>query len=356
MNMNNNEPARIVVVGAGLIGERHAKLVARHTMTELAAIVDPAPQSKQLADELGCKNLNDISEIAMDEIDGAIIATPNANHLKSGLFFANKNIPCLIEKPIADNLKNAELLASEFDKLGVPLLIGHHRRYHPFVDRTKEIIEQQELGIPVMASIIWAVRKPDDYFEKGAWRTKSDGGPLLINFIHEADLLLHIFGKVIEIQAMTSNFQRGQAVEDTAGVLLRFESGLMASVILSDAALTPWSFEGACSENPNIAGTGISSWRIGCAQGALEFPQMNVWTDKEDLTGDWSRPLKSTQEDVTGVEPLYEQLTHFTNLIRKTETKAKCDGWDGIQAMRLIDLINQSVEPLSSLEQHVKAV
>ncbi|MEP2946735.1 MAG: Gfo/Idh/MocA family oxidoreductase [Lentilitoribacter sp.] len=354
--MNNNEPARIVVVGAGLIGERHAKLVARHTMTELAAIVDPAPQSNKLADELGCKKLNDISEIAMDEIDGAIIATPNANHLKSGLFFANKNIPCLIEKPIADNLKNAELLASEFDKLGVPLLIGHHRRYHPFVDRTKEIIEQQELGVPVMASIIWAVRKPDDYFEKGAWRTKSDGGPLLINFIHEADLLLHIFGKVIEIQAMTSNFQRGQAVEDTAGVLLRFESGLMASVILSDAALTPWSFEGACSENPNIAGTGISSWRIGCAQGALEFPQMNVWIDKEDQIGDWSRPLKSNQEDVTGVEPLYEQLTHFTNLIRRTETKAKCDGWDGIQAMRLIDLINQSVEPLSSLEQHVKAV
>lgn len=356
MNMNNNEPARIVVVGAGLIGERHAKLVARHTMTELAAIVDPAPQSNRLADELGCKKLNDISEIAMDEVDGAIIATPNANHLKSGLFFANKNIPCLIEKPIADNLKNAELLASEFDKLGVPLLIGHHRRYHPFVDRTKEIIEQQELGVPVMASIIWAVRKPDDYFEKGAWRTKSDGGPLLINFIHEADLLLHIFGKVIEIQAMTSNFQRGQAVEDTAGVLLRFESGLMASVILSDAALTPWSFEGACSENPNIAGTGISSWRIGCVQGALEFPQMNVWTDKEDQTGDWSRPLKSTQQDVPSVEPLYEQLTHFTNLIRKTETKAKCDGWDGIQAMRLIDLINQSVEPLSSLEQHVKAV
>ena len=356
MNMNNNEPARIVVVGAGLIGERHAKLVARHTMTELAAIVDPAPQSSQLADELGCKKFSDISEIAMDEIDGAIIATPNANHLKSGLFFANKNIPCLIEKPIADNLKNAELIASEFDKLSVPLLIGHHRRYHPFVARTKEIIEQQELGIPVMASIIWAVRKPDDYFEKGAWRTKSDGGPLLINFIHEADLLLHIFGKVIEIQAMTSNFQRGQAVEDTAGVLLRFENGLMASVILSDAALTPWSFEGACSENPNIAGTGISSWRIGCAQGALEFPQMNVWTDKEDQTGDWSRPLKSTQEDVTGVEPLYAQLTHFTNLIRNTESKAKCDGWDGIQAMRLIDLINQSVEPLSSLEQHVKAV
>jgi predicted dehydrogenase len=356
MNMNNNEPARIVVVGAGLIGERHAKLVARHTMTELAAIVDPAPSSIQLANELGCKKLNDISEIAMDEIDGAIIATPNANHLKSGLFFANENIPCLIEKPIADNLKNAELLASEFDKLGVPLLIGHHRRYHPFVARTKEIIEQQELGVPVMASIIWAVRKPDDYFEKSAWRTKSDGGPLLINFIHEADLLLHIFGKVIEIQAMTSNFQRGQAVEDTAGVLLRFESGLMASVILSDAALTPWSFEGACSENPNIAGTGISSWRIGCAQGALEFPGMNVWTDKEDQTGDWSRPLKSTQEDITNVEPLYEQLTHFTNLIRKTETKVKCDGWDGIQAMRLIDLINQSVEPLSSLEQHVKAV
>lgn len=356
MNIDNTNPAKIAIVGAGLIGERHAKLVARHEMTELAAIVDPAPQSNQLAEELGCKKLNDISEVELDDIDGVIIATPNANHLKSGLFFANENIPCLIEKPIADNLKNAELLASSFDNLGVPLLIGHHRRYHPFVNRTKTIIENQELGNPVMASIMWAVRKPDDYFEKGAWRTKSDGGPLLINFIHEADLLLHIFGRVIEIQAMTSNSQRGQAVEDTAGVLLRFESGMMASVILSDAALTPWSFEGACNENPNIAGTGISSWRIGCSQGALEFPCMNVWTDKEGLTGDWSRSLKSQKEDTPVVEPLYEQLTHFTNLIKKTETKARCDGWNGIEAMRLIDLINQSVEPLHSAEQRIKAV
>ena len=52
MMTNNNNPARIVVVGAGLIGERHAKLVARHNMTELAAIVDPAPQSDALAEEL----------------------------------------------------------------------------------------------------------------------------------------------------------------------------------------------------------------------------------------------------------------------------------------------------------------
>lgn len=356
MNTDSNKTTRIAVIGAGLIGERHAKLVARHEMTELAAIVDPAPQSNVLAEALDCKKYDDISEIPLSEIDGAIIATPNANHLKSGLYFANKNVPCLIEKPIADNLRDAEIIAATFDQHKVPLLIGHHRRYHPFVTRTKEIIAQQELGIPVMASIIWAVRKPDDYFVKGLWRTKSDGGPLLINFIHEADLLVHIFGDVVEIQAMTSNHQRGQAVEDTAGVLLRFESGMMASVILSDAALTPWSFEGASNENPNIAGTGISSWRIGCSQGALEFPGMNIWTDKEDGQGDWSRPLKSHTEDVPEVEPLYEQLSHFTNLITKTETQAKCNGWDGIKAMQLVDLIKQSVEPHHSTAQHIKAV
>jgi predicted dehydrogenase len=116
MNEPKQKPVRIAVIGAGLIGERHAKLVARHEMTELAAIVDPAPQSNELAKELNCKKLDDISELSLDDIDGAIIATPNANHLKSGLFFANKNIPCLIEKPIADNLKNAELLEPELKR------------------------------------------------------------------------------------------------------------------------------------------------------------------------------------------------------------------------------------------------
>lgn len=343
--VKEKQPVRIAVIGAGLIGERHARLTARHPDVELAAIVDPDPQKKDLATELNCKHLTSLNDITANTCDAVIIATPNSNHLSSSLFCLELGLPCLVEKPIADTVQNAEKMASAFDKESIPLLIGHHRRYHHFASRTKDIIENSEFGDPVLASIIWAVRKPNSYFEQGAWRTKTDGGPLMINFIHEADLLLYIFGKVTDVQATISNVQRKQNVEDTAAIILRFENGAIATILLSDAALTPWSFEGASGENPNIAETGISSWRIGCTQGSFEFPNMNTWTDAENGIGDWSRKLKRDNQQVDQVEPLYEQLSHFVDLVRGTVSEPICNGQDGVEALRLVEWIKQSAAP-----------
>lgn len=346
---------RIAVIGAGLIGERHARLVARHASVELAAIIDPDPRKIDLATELNCVHLNSLNDINSSICDAVIIATPNSDHLSSGLFCLELGLPCLIEKPIADTVENAEKLASSFDERNIPLLIGHHRRYHNFAARTKDIIENHELGDPVLASIIWAVRKPDSYFEQGAWRTKSDGGPLLINFIHEADLLLYIFGKVTGVQATISNTQRKQSVEDTAAIILTFETGVIATIVLSDAALTPWSFEGASGENPNIAESGLSSWRIGCTQGSFEFPSMNVWTDSENGIGDWSRKLKLETQKVDPVEPLYEQLSHFVDLVRGVTTEPICGGHDGAEALRLVEWIKQTADlsRFNNIKTHV---
>lgn len=340
--MKKFNTVRLTVIGAGLIGERHARLAMRHPAVQLVAIVDPDPNKSELASELNCKHLTSLAEIDPSLCDAVIIATPNSNHLATGLFCLEHGLPCLIEKPIADTVENAEKLATAFDERNIPLLIGHHRRYHPFVSRTKAIVENRELGDAVLASIIWAVRKPDSYFKQGAWRAKSDGGPLLINFIHEADLLLHIFGKVADLHATVSNAQREQSVEDTAAIILRFETGVIATIMLSDAALTPWSFESASGENPNIAETGIASWRIGCTQGAFDFPNLNLWTDKNNGVGDWSRELKQQPMQIEEVEPLHEQLSHFAELVAGDVAHPICSGHDGVEALRLVERIKQS--------------
>ncbi|MEW7006292.1 Gfo/Idh/MocA family protein [Lentilitoribacter sp. EG35] len=342
--INKTQAVRIAIMGAGLIGERHARLAEVHPDVELAAIIDPDPKKSTLAAELNCGHFNSLTDIAPNICDAVVIATPNSDHLKSGLQCLEMGLPCLIEKPIADTVENAEKLAVAFENQNIPLLIGHHRRYHHFSTRAKDIIEKNKLGRPILASIIWAVRKPDSYFKQGVWRTKSDGGPLLINFIHEADLLLYIFGKVINVQATTSNRQRKQSVEDTAAIILTFETGVIATVVLSDTALTPWSFEGACGENPNIAETGISSWRIGCTEGAFDFPNLNIWTDSENGIGDWSRKLKSQTQQVSQVDPLYDQLSHFVELIRGTAKKPICSGRDGLEALRLVEWIKRSAD------------
>ncbi|WP_420333071.1 Gfo/Idh/MocA family protein [Roseibium sp.] len=337
--MNRNTPIRLVVIGAGLVGQRHARHAFEHPDIDLAWIVDPNPDQQALARELDCRWAPDLESVPASDCDAAVIATPNSDHLPSGLACLERKWATLVEKPVADTVENGEKLVNAFEARRLPLLVGHHRRYHPSVEKAQELIGTAALGAPVSASLIWAVRKPDSYFQAGLWRRKSDGGPLLINFIHEADLLVGLFGPVKEVQAMVSHHARGSSVEDSAAINIRFASGVIATAVLTDAALTPWSFEGASGENPNIAETGISSWRIGCTAGSFEFPALRVWTDAQGEEGDWSRPLKHEMIETQKVNPLHEQLTHFASLIRQESSIPKVSGRDGLEALRLVEAV-----------------
>ena len=147
-----------------------------------------------------------------------------------------------MEKPISDKMDDGQRLIDAFRDKALPLLIGHHRRYHPVFDETRRLIHHETLGRPVIASIIWAVRKPDAYFKAGAWRKGADGGPLLINFIHEADLLLGIFGPARSVMCRSTNMARGGMVEDSAAIIIEFESGLLATIIVSGRSTFPVEF------------------------------------------------------------------------------------------------------------------
>lgn len=335
---------RIVVIGAGLVGERHARLVAESPHCKLVAIIDPRAEIDALAKSLACDRLDNLAALPPDGCDAAIIATPNHNHFASGMQCVQRGLPCLIEKPITDDLAEGEELVAAFEAAKIPMLVGHHRRYHPFVTDTKDLMSSGEIGQPVCASMIWAVKKPDSYFQAGAWRLGADGGPIMINFIHEVDMARCLFGELVEVTALASSHQRQTAVEDTAAMMMRFQSGMIATAILSDAALTPWSFEGASGENPNIAETGISSWRIGCTEGAFEFPLLRVWKNDGSDLGDWSKPLAAQALNSQTVVPLERQLQHFVELVQGVADKPMVSGREGLNSLRAAKAILWSAQ------------
>jgi len=356
----NRQVCRVVVIGAGLVGERHARLVAEDPRCELAAIIDPRTEIDALAKSLSCERIDDLATLPIGACDAAIIATPNHNHFATGMHCLQRGLPCLTEKPITDDLTEGEKLVAAFESENVPLLIGHHRRYHPFITETKDLLASGEIGHPVCASMIWAVRKPDSYFHAGAWRLGADGGPIMINFIHEVDLMRCLFGEIIEVQALASNHERQTSVEDSAAMIIRFESGMVATAILSDAALTPWSFEGASGENPNIAETGVSSWRIGCTRGAFEFPCLRIWKHDGSEPGDWSKPLASKTLESDPVIPLKQQLHHFVELAQGVTDKPIVSGREGLSSLRAAKAIMHSAKIkmpvlLAEFESHTRA-
>lgn len=340
--------SRIAVIGAGLIGERHAQLVSKNTSTALAALVDPRPEVASVAERFGCKHVADISALNNDEVDAAIIATPNHSHYTIALACLEKGLPCLVEKPITDKVEDAEAMVHAFETAHIPLLVGHHRRYHPFVARARDILASGKIGVPVCASTQWAVKKPSSYFDAGAWRLGADGGPIMINFIHEIDMMRCLFGELVEVQAMTSNAQRKSPVEDTAAMILRFETGLIATALLSDAALTPWSFEGASAENPHIAETSAAPWRIGCSEGAMEFPLLKLWQHK-DGAGDWSKPLEIEIDAPAKIVPLQKQLEHFVDLVRNPTMTPIVSGRDGLESLRATRAVLTAAETNKSI-------
>ena len=116
-------------------------------------------------------------------------------HCENGIYAARKGWDILIEKPVTASLEQAKELSQVIQESGIASLVGHHRRYHPSVQALKSLVTGKKIGIAVTASMIWAMRKPDAYFEQN-WRS-TEGSPVMINIVHDLDLLRFIFGDIV---------------------------------------------------------------------------------------------------------------------------------------------------------------
>ena len=73
--------------------------------------------------------------------DGVVIATPNQLHVPNGLAAVEAGVPMLLEKPVSGDVESALQLVEAAEKAGVAILVGHHRRHSPLIQRAREIVE-----------------------------------------------------------------------------------------------------------------------------------------------------------------------------------------------------------------------
>ena len=326
-------PVRIAVIGAGLIGVRHARIAAAEPTVELAAIVDPAPSAGALAQELGCPWYRDVAEmLASARPDGAIVGVPNTLHVPVGKACAEAGVHMIVEKPVAETVEAGLDLVAAAERAGVHMLVGHHRRYDPAVEGARAIIAGGEIGRVVAVSAVWGARKPDAYWSV-AWRREAGGGPILINLIHDIDCLRHMVGEIVEVQAVTSSAVRGFPVEDTAAILLRFAGGALGTVTLSDAAPSPWNWEAASNDNPGISPSWQDCYQVMGTDGALAFPNLAVWRHASAQgPGGWELPLLKEPRRIGPRMALAAQMRHFAAVIRGEETP-RITGRDGLATL-----------------------
>jgi predicted dehydrogenase len=335
-------PTRLGLIGAGLIGRRHAQLMAADPDLALTGIADPSDVGREAARQHGADHYDDFRDlIDRGDLDGVVIAAPNQLHRPIGLACIERGLPMLVEKPIADTFEAGAALVEAAESRGLPLLVGHHRRFHAMVESTHALLRAGEIGELVAVTAIWATRKPDAYFAAAAWRRAEGGGPVLINLIHDIDCLRHFAGEIDEVQAIASNARRKFEVEDTAVALLRFASGALGTVTLTDCAPSPWGWEAGSSENPGIAGTRENCYRFFGTGGSLEFPNLVVWRQENEGAWDWSLPLRPIPHPQRANIPLAAQLQHFRRVIRGEEP-ARVSGREGLATLSATLAIKES--------------
>lgn len=206
------------------------------------------------------------------------------------------------------------------------------------------------LGRLIAINGLWTIFKPLSYFDPPTeWRRLKSAGPILINLIHEIDLLHYWYGPITRVYAEQTVSQRGFEAEEGAAITLRFASGLVGTFLLSDAVVSPHSFEGGTGENPIIPRTGQDFHRAFGSEGSLSVPDMTLWEYGE--TGNsWTKELSSTKLDIPDMKiPFEAQIEHFMKVI-KGEDPASCDGAEGLRAVVVCEAIKQSMKENRPIE------
>jgi predicted dehydrogenase len=154
--------------------------------------------------------------------------------------------------------------------------------------------------------MIWAMRKPDAYFD-GNWRT-AGGSPVMINLVHDIDLLRFCIGEIDKTTAIKGRSLRGGDRIESGAIAISFETGATGTISFADTAPSPWGFEAGTGENPNIGTTGQDMMWVTGTRGAISFPSMTVWMG--DTWAKPAQPLEVTKE-INAKPPLDTQLDHF---------------------------------------------
>ena len=327
MSEETNKPVRIMVAGAGLIGQEHIKRVLDVPGAALTGIVDVATKATEQADGLGAPWFPDLETmLEKDKPDGVVVGLPNQFHFAAGMTLVKHGVPMLMEKPVCDSVEEAVQFADAAEKADVPVLVGHHRRHSPLMQRAKAIVDSGRLGkITAVHGFCWFL-KPKDYFEgKTAWRGQPGAGVILLNLIHVMDDLRNLCGDIISVQAASSSAARGLPVEDTVGIILKFRNGAIGTLAISDAAAAPWNWEMTTGENKAFPRTDEFCYVVAGMEGSLSVPRLQLWHHGSDLS--WWSPIRSEravtpEQDPFTLQshgdPLTNQMRHFCDVIRGT--------------------------------------
>jgi Predicted dehydrogenases and related proteins len=193
---------KIGIIGAGRIGQVHARSVWQNPETTLTAIFDPnAEAAKKITEEFGGKTVSSANAVIDDpEVEGIIICSPTPFHAEQILAATKAGKPALCEKPVAMDIDTVTQLFSDLEGLNPQVMMGFNRRYDPSMAAAKAAAVDGTLGKVEQVTIISRdpAPPPKEYIAVS-------GGIFKDMTIHDFDMARFLIGDIASVCAVGQN-------------------------------------------------------------------------------------------------------------------------------------------------------
>src|SRR4029077_5974017 len=139
-------PVRLGVIGAGIMGSNHARVLADLSGVQVVGIADPGASHRALlAQIVGCAVCDDADELLALGIDAAVIAAPTHLPHDLALTCIKRGVHVLVEKPIASNVEEGRAIVAAAERAGGTLMVGPGERFNPAVQAIKDAIRGEDI-------------------------------------------------------------------------------------------------------------------------------------------------------------------------------------------------------------------
>mgnify|MGYP006077533531 FL=1 len=329
---------KIIIVGCGRIGNRHAKHIK--TYCELVAVCDVI---KEKADNLG-KEYNtsvfySIEKLLDSNIECDVIAicTPNGLHAKHSIMSLNKGFNVLCEKPLGINVSECGEMLKAAERNNRRLFAIKQNRFNPPVEAVKSAMDSGKLGkiLSIQLSCFW--NRNEDYY-KDSWKgTKHlDGGTLYTQFSHFIDLLYWMIGDVKNTYGFSRNSMHQDIIEfeDSGVVALEFYNGAIGTINYTvnshgknmEGSLTIFGEKGTVK----IGGQYLNE---------LEYQNIDGFEIKDLPKGNTSNNYGNYQGSMSNHDKVYENLVN----VMQSGDSISANAFEGLKTVEIIDKIYSSI-------------
>ena len=329
-----NNPIKVAVIGAGMMGKNHLRTYKNLNGFELVGVYDIfADAAKSAAEMFGIKAFSSLEEVAAN-VDAVSVVTTSVTHAEVGEFFLNKGIHCLIEKPLATTEDECKRLISAAEKNNVTLLVGHIEQFNPAVEQLHKILNNTNQICSLEARRMSA-----------ASGRITDVDVAMDLMIHDAEVILSLVkSPVINVHASAVRNAKSPSGKDYITALVEFANGVTATLTASRITQSRVRTLTVTTNDNYIDMDFINQSIAVHSQGRMHNVNQN------DLPENMRYGLKGSIENlfIMQAQPLNSELTHFANCINGKENP-RITGQQALDALKVIWEVQKALNANNSL-------